>query len=139
MSEIYNDFKEFCEYELRDDENPHLAPTSFNAMPQAGLASMTIPLVGVSSINTRRVDRALKSFRNGEAVLCINEGINGKPEYHVEIPLPRKSHKKGRPHKRSRRHHHVTGKPSCTKLLVLVLLFVTVLFVGFVTQSLPGI
>ena len=138
MSEIYNDFKDFCEYELRNDENPHLAPTSFNGMPPAGLASMTIPLVGVSSINTRRVDRSLKSFRDGEAVLCINEGINGKPEYHVEIPLPRKSRKSH--HKKTRRRHIThNGKPSCTKLLVLVLLFVMVLFAGFITQSLPGL
>ena len=135
VSQIYNDFKEFCQYELADDNNPHLAPCSFSQMPPAGLASLTIPLVGLQNVNTRRINKKLEGFRDGNAVLCSEEGVNGKPDWHVEIPLPRKSKKTKKHYKSHKIHHHNTLKPSCTKLLLLVLLFVTILFVGFVTQT----
>ena len=133
VSDIYNDFKEFCQYELADDDNPHLAPCSFGQMPPAGLASLTIPLVGLEKVNTRRINKKLEQFRDGNAVLCSEEGINGKPDWHIEIPLPRKS-KKTRKHSKKHRHGGTDMSPSCTKLLLLVLLFVTILFVGYITQ-----
>ena len=134
VSQIYNDFKEFCQYELADDNNPHLAPCSFGQMPPAGLASLIIPLVGLEKVNTRRINKKLETFRDGDAVLCSEEGINGKPDWHVEIPLPKKS-KRTRKHSKKTMHtNHSALQPSCTKLLLLVLLFVVILFVGFVTQ-----
>lgn len=139
VSDIYNDFKDFCQYELQDSENPHLAPVSFNEVPPAGLASMIIPLVGIQSVNTRKFDRTLKKFRNGQSELHMTEGINGKPDYHIEIPLPRKSHQKKGHGKRGHKNGSTSiQSPSCTKLLFLVLLFVVILFAGIVTHNIPG-
>ena len=137
VSAIYREFKDFCETELADDENPRLGPVAFNDMVPPSLTTIIIHLVGVQKVDTRRMDKKLSRFRDGNARLCSEEGVNGKPEWWVEIPLPRKKKKHGS--KRSVGRHKTPNpfKPSCTKLLLCILLFVLILFGGLVTDNLP--
>lgn len=134
MIRMYNSFKQYALNVLRDDNNPNLAPVPFNQMVEPSLSSYIIHLTGVQRVlNYREIDQLLSEFPDGSASLCQEEGIDGKPEYWVEIPIPRNN-------KRNNNRRHTSyvidhNKPSCTKLLLLVIVFLVTLMVGVIMIS----
>jgi len=127
VSRIYEAFKEYAERELRTNDNPNLAPRAFNEMPEPSLSHIIIPLTGVNRVDYREMDRALRDFPEGGASLHQEEGVDGKPEYWVYIPIPiprKKRHSKKHGH--SPRSKHATPRPSCTWMLLYVIGFLAV-------------
>ena len=131
VERIYDSFKTYTLDRLRDDENPNLAPCAFNEMAPPSLSHIIIKLTGLQRVNYRRMERILSKFPDGGAELQQDESVTGKANYWVEIPIPRKSrHKKGK-HK-SRHVSHVIdhSKPSCTRLLALVVVLLAMVVIA---------
>lgn len=142
VARVYDAFKEYAERELRNNDNPNLAPRAFNEIPEPSLSDIIIPLTGVNRVDYREMDTILRDFPEGVASLHQEEGIDGKPEYWVYIPIPKKRKKHRSP--RRKHHHHVSHvidysnkKPSCTQMLLYVigLLMVGMVATVFTTRS----
>ena len=133
VSRIYESFKGYIERELRDANNPNLAPCAFHQMVEPSLTHILIHLTGIEHLNIRKMDRKLSKFPDGGAALYQEEAPDGKPNYWVEIPIPkhskRRHHNRGRGRSPRRRHvSHVIDpdKPSCIKMLIYVIILLII-------------
>lgn len=124
VEEIYDAFKEYAERSLRDDDNPNLSPCAFNEIPPPTLTHILIKLTGVNRVDYRYMDELLLDFPKGGAELYQEETPEGKPEYWVKIPLPKRRKKRNTNSPRSLNRHSasvVDTKPSCTMMLLYVI------------------
>jgi len=132
VTRVYNSLKVYVENNLRDDVNPNIALISFNQVPPASLSHITIPVTGIQRLNTRKVDRILADFPDGGAQLYNEEGVDGKLEYWIEVPVPKKRSKSKKRSRSSKRVSYAIDpdKPSCTKLLLMVCALLALGIVG---------
>lgn len=125
IEEIYDAFKEYAERELRDDDNPNLSPCAFNEIPPPTLTHVLIRLTGVNRVDYRYMDELLLDFPKGGAELYQEESPEGKPEYWVKIPLPKRRKRRNTNSPRRQKHSRHTPatdtKPSCTIMLLYVI------------------
>lgn len=116
VARIYDALKNLCQDTLRDDQNPNLAPVSFNQMRPPTLSHVLVHLTGLQVADTSRINRILRDFPFGAAELVGQEGPTGKMEWWIQVEIPRSHKKKHRHH-----HHHSyegSGAPSCLRLMV---------------------
>lgn len=127
---IYDEFNDYVENVLRDDENPHITLLEFDSMPKSGLTHMELVLENVKS-GTGDLYEKVKAFKTG-AFLKTKEKIkDGTPVFVAFIPFKEKSESKSETVRSTGR----SKPPSQTTLMFyLVALFSTVI-VGLIKTT----
>lgn len=127
IRELHEDFKDFVEVEISDDNNKSLTIKPFNEK-KIGHECYTVILDNVSSsVDLEHLIKKVKEF-DREAFAEISPTIDGKTQWIVQLPILEKNHKykEKKPIKRGKKD--LNSKNSYAIRWLLVFLISTVLF-----------
>lgn len=130
---IYDDFNEYVERILRDDDNPHITLKEFEQMPKSGLTHMELVLENVKT-GTGRLFKKVEEFKDG-SILKTRESVkDGTPVFVAYIPFKEKE-SKNHSSSSSSSVSRSSKPPSQTTLMLYVVALFSTIIVGLVKTT----
>lgn len=131
---IYDEFSDYVENVLRDDDNPHITLSEFDSMPKSGVTHMELVLENVKS-GTGDLYEKVKAFKPG-AFLKTKEKIkDGTPVFTAFIPFKEKNESKGSSSSSGRESSGRSKPPSQTTLLLYIVALFSTILVGAIKTT----